>query len=116
PLVGSSSLISSRISVDLPDPVDPTRNTNSPRSTEKVAWSSPTSPAYSLETSRNSITRRRVGRAGADSRGGAIGASAPRRRVPGRIFDEVAISAGQRSERLVDDGTLRGPCNGICRN
>ena len=37
PSVGSSSLISSRITVDLPDPVEPTRNTNSSRSTEKVA-------------------------------------------------------------------------------
>jgi hypothetical protein len=43
PLVGSNSLMSRRMTVDLPDPVEPTRKTNSPRSIEKVACSRPTS-------------------------------------------------------------------------
>jgi hypothetical protein len=36
--------MSRRIIVDLPEPVDPTRKTNSPRSIENVAFSRPTSP------------------------------------------------------------------------
>jgi hypothetical protein len=30
--------------VDLPEPVEPTRKTNSPRWTEKLAWSRPIAP------------------------------------------------------------------------
>ena len=44
PLLGSSSFISSRMQVDLPQPVGPTRNTNSPRPIVIEARSSPTEP------------------------------------------------------------------------
>jgi hypothetical protein len=50
-------LISRRISVDLPEPVEPTRNTNSPRRTEKVMSRTPASPGgYVFVTSRKSTT------------------------------------------------------------
>src|SRR5688572_13696038 len=43
--------------VDLPEPVEPTRKTNSPGWMAKVASSSPMSPlAYFLETERKSMT------------------------------------------------------------
>ena len=41
PNVGSDSLISSRISVDLPEPEAPTTNTNSPGWTANVTSSTP---------------------------------------------------------------------------
>src|SRR5581483_4053315 len=77
PSVASISLISSRITVDLPEPVAPTRNTNSPRPTANVAWSSPVSPlVYRLDTPRNSITGGQAegGRTGRLARAGATGA------------------------------------------
>ena len=43
PKVGSYSLISSRTSVDLPEPEAPTMNTNSPGWTAKVTSSTPMS-------------------------------------------------------------------------
>src|SRR5579875_1542507 len=59
PEVGSSSLMRVRMTVDLPDPVEPIRKTNSPRSTLKVAWSRPMSPeGYLSDTPRNSMTGR----------------------------------------------------------
>jgi len=42
PSVAASSRISILIRVDLPQPVGPTRKTNSPRRIEKVAFSRPT--------------------------------------------------------------------------
>ena len=44
PAVGSSSLMSSRMIVDLPEPVDPTRKTNSPGRIAKEVPSRPTLP------------------------------------------------------------------------
>src|SRR4051812_25522392 len=79
PALGSSSLSSRRMSVDLPEPVEPTRNTNSPRRTLKLASLSATSPpSYFLLTPRNSTTAGAVARAAAATRGStsrvAIGA------------------------------------------
>src|SRR4051794_22508572 len=72
PSCASSSFISSRMQVDLPQPVGPTRKTNSPRPIRIETRSTPTEPpSYSLVTSRNSTTgtsRRGFGfRAGAFS-------------------------------------------------
>src|SRR3954470_8746459 len=72
PPCASSSFIRSRMQVDLPQPVGPTRKTNSPRPIRIEMRSTPTEPpSYSLVTSRNSTTgtsRRGFGfRAGAFS-------------------------------------------------
>src|SRR3954447_16582740 len=57
PSCASSSFISSRMQVDLPQPVGPTRKTNSPRPIRSETRSTPTEPpSYSLVTSRNSTT------------------------------------------------------------
>src|SRR3954468_2120786 len=67
PAVGSISLISRRMSVDLPLPVEPTRNTNSPRRAVNETASTPASPlGYVFVTRENSIT---TGRGGACSGG-----------------------------------------------
>src|SRR5437763_12736632 len=101
PSVGSISLIKSRITVDLPEPVDPTRNTKSPRSIANVAWSRPRSALeYRLETPRNSTIGGPAGAAPVFClrvRGPATGAAArgAATRVPLRCPDEeVAMGRG----------------------
>src|SRR5918999_4417679 len=80
PLVGSSSFISSRMQVDLPQPVGPTRKTNSPRPMRIVAPSRPTEPpSYTFVTSRNSTTGTPVW--GARRRSGSVRAVAMRRSI-----------------------------------
>src|SRR4051794_21187280 len=57
PSCASISFISRRMHVDLPQPVGPTRKTNSPRPIRSDTRSTPTEPpSYSLVTSRNSTT------------------------------------------------------------
>src|SRR4051812_44122771 len=57
PSCASISFISRRMQVDLPQPVGPTRKTNSPRPIRSDTRSTPTEPpSYSLVTSRNSTT------------------------------------------------------------
>src|SRR5579885_849 len=66
PFVGSSSLRSSRTSVDLPEPEAPTTNTNSPLSMWKVtSRSATTSGSYTFVTDSNTIIEAAVGRAAA---------------------------------------------------
>src|SRR3954454_11462676 len=69
PSCASISFISRRMQVDLPQPVGPTRKTNSPRPIRSETRSTPTEPpSYSLVTSRNSTTgtsRRGFGVSGA---------------------------------------------------
>src|SRR5215207_6847803 len=74
------------MTVDLPEPVEPTRKTHSPRPTENVAWSRPTAPtSYFFSTARNSITDAAAGVAlcGTEACAAAAGvcAAAPRRGV-----------------------------------
>src|SRR3954465_8761964 len=57
PSCASISFISRRMHVDLPQPVGPTRKTNSPRPMRIDTRSTPTEPpSYSFVTSRNSTT------------------------------------------------------------
>src|SRR3954451_2534036 len=57
PSCASSSFMRSRMQVDLPQPVGPTRKKNSPRPIRSDTRSTPTEPpSYSLVTSRNSTT------------------------------------------------------------
>src|SRR3954452_14319697 len=57
PSWASISFIRRRMQVDLPQPVGPTRKTNSPRPIRNETRSTPTEPpSYSLLTSRNSTT------------------------------------------------------------
>src|SRR5947209_8384272 len=111
PSLGSISLINSRITVDLPDPVAPTRNTNSSRLIAKVAWSSPTSPpGYSLDTPRNSMIGGPLGRCRAGFCGRVLGATVIFRAAGCRSMlrgwdSEVAIAAGQGIDR--GGGVLR---------
>src|SRR4051794_12494106 len=57
PSCASISFISRRMQVDLPQPVGPTRKTNSPRPIRSETRSTPTEPpSYSFVTSRNSTT------------------------------------------------------------
>src|ERR671918_246327 len=113
PLLGSSSFISSRMQVDLPQPVGPTRKTNSPRPIRIEAPSRPTEPpSYTFVTSRNSTTGTPV--VGALRRSGSVLAVAMRRsissdarretlRVQGFLHhaparEEVAAALGDRDE------------------
>src|SRR5919109_2009423 len=122
PAVGSSSLISSRISVDLPEPDGPTRNTKSPRATLNVACSTPTSPeSYSLATPRNSITgRSAASRPGtgptAAGLGGGGGVSSlrlrGRRGVEEIRRDRVGAAMGV-SIRGGGAGACKGPCRAL---
>src|SRR5918992_5525880 len=95
PLVGSSSFMSSRMQVDLPQPVGPTRKTNSPRPMRIEAPSRPTEPpSYTFVTSRNSTTGTPV--RGARRRSGCVLAVAMRR----------SISSDARRETLRVQGFL----------
>src|SRR6059058_6221601 len=115
PSCASISFIRSRMQVDLPQPVGPTRKTNSPRPIRIEMWSTPTEPpSYSFVTSRNSTTgtsRRGFGfRAGVfclvitgiagyrdtDSRALCLGLQRTLQRVPA---EQVPVVLEQRHER-----------------
>src|SRR5918999_3347163 len=95
PLLGSSSFMSNRMQVDLPQPVGPTRKTNSPRPIRVDTPSRPTEPpSYTLVTSRNSTTGTPLACEG--RRRGCVSAVAMRR----------SISSGGRRETLRLQGFL----------
>src|SRR3954454_6338597 len=119
PAFGSVSLSRSRISVDLPEPVDPTRNTNSPRRTLKLASRRATSPpSYFLVTPRNSTTAGAWARADAMTRGSTSKVAIERRSVRGCLcaarngFCRRALLGGHtapRDRRGLDDRRRRLP-------
>src|SRR3954453_19163915 len=118
PSCASISFISRRMQVDLPQPVGPTRKTNSPRPIRSETRSTPTEPpSYSFVTSRNSTTgtsRRGFGvRAGVFSlvRAGIAGYrdSAPRpfflglqRTLQAIAAEQMSFVLEQRDERARD--------------
>src|SRR5919112_5676289 len=99
--------------VDLPEPVEPTRNTNSPGCTANVASSSPRSPlGYFFVTDRKSIIAPGTGspttrlRAGTGSARRRTCRSVAAMRVPGRVLGAAAagpvLHASLRSVRSRD--------------
>src|SRR3954451_8632993 len=103
PALGSSSLISSRITVDLPLPVEPTRNTNSPPRIVNDTSSRPVSPlGYCLLTRANSITAGRVA-------AGARGRSSRTRMSASVVAMRPDISRGDLASL-----PLRAACKAVC--
>src|SRR4051794_24131935 len=98
PALGSSSLIIRRISVDLPEPDGPTRNTKSPRAIENVACSTPMSPeSYSIATPRNSMT------GGAWSAGSGGGTRPGESGLGGGVGCDLSLPFPLRGATGVDD-------------
>ena len=85
--------------VDLPEPVEPTRKTNSPGWTANVASSRPRSPlGYFFETERKSITAPGTGSPTTRWRGGA-GSGRSRRRLMWRSVAAMVDQQGIRPAR-----------------